>query len=86
MPIYEYRCECGEVVDALVRNGREPKTGPDAGHFCDTDGALKKLISAHNVGHAGGGGAYRESAPASADPTPDGGCGHCGTPQACDYD
>lgn len=83
MPIYEYRCECGEVVDALVRNGREPACGPDAGHFCDTDGALQKLISAHNVGH--GGGALR--GPASPSPAPaESGCGHCNTPTACAYD
>ncbi len=85
MPIYEYRCECGEVVEALVRNGRQPLTGPDAGHFCDTDGGLKKLISAHNVG-GGGGGAFRESSSPSSEAPSDAGCGHCGTPTACSYD
>lgn len=83
MPIYEYRCECGEVVEALVRGGREPAAGPDAGHFCDTAGTLKKLISAHNVGH-GGGGAYRESAAApSACDTAGGSCGNCGMADTC---
>lgn len=85
MPIYEYRCECGEVVEALVRGGREPQSGPDAGHFCDTDGGLKRLISAHNVG-SGGGGAFRgasASPSASSDPT----CGSCGrVPGSCQYD
>ncbi|MSQ02386.1 MAG: hypothetical protein EXR71_10935 [Myxococcales bacterium] len=85
MPIYEYRCACGDVVEALVRNGREPVAGPDAGHFCGTDGTLKKLISAHNVG-SGGGGAFRESSAASSATPADAGCGHCGTPTACAYD
>ena len=85
MPIYEYRCECGDVVEALVRGGREPHTGPDAGHFCDTGGSLKKLISAHNVG-AGGGDAFRgasSSSSAGSDPS----CGSCGrVPGSCQYD
>ncbi len=86
MPIYEYRCECGDVVEALVRSGREPTTGDEAGHFCDTGGKLVKLISAHSVGRAGSrasDGAYRDSssgASVSADAT----CGSCGqTPGSC---
>jgi predicted nucleic acid-binding Zn ribbon protein len=85
MPIYEYRCDCGEVLEALVRGGREPADARDLGHFCDTDGRLKKLISAHNVGH-GGGSAYRVSESAACEVPSSGGCGHCGTPQACTYD
>ncbi len=84
MPIYEYRCECGEVVEALVRGGREPSCGPDVGHYCATGGGLKKLISAHNVGHSGGG-AFREAAapgPGACDAA-GGGCGSCGAADAC---
>ena len=86
MPIYEYRCECGEVIEALVRGGREPATGPDAGHFCDSAGHLKKLISAHNVGHGGGGGAYRAAAPSACEAPSGGGCGHCSSAGACDFE
>lgn len=88
MPIYEYRCECGEVVEALVRGGREPHDGPDAGHFCDTGGQLKKLISVHNVGHAGaGGGAAFRSDTGAACEVPSTDCGHCGgVPGSCQYD
>lgn len=86
MPIYEYRCECGEVIEALVRGGREPELGVDAGHYCDTSGQLKKLISAHNVGHGGGAGAFREAAPAACESPAGGGCGHCGSAGACDFE
>lgn len=83
MPIYEYRCECGSVVEALVRGGREPLTGDEAGHFCDTSGKLVKLISAHNVGRGGGGGAYRDSG-SGASVSADASCGSCGrTPGSC---
>jgi predicted nucleic acid-binding Zn ribbon protein len=85
MPIYEYRCECGDVVEALVRGGREPFDARDVGHYCDTEGRLKKLISAHNVGH-GGGSAYRVSESGAAEVPASEGCGHCGTPTACSYD
>lgn len=82
MPIYEYRCECGEKVEALVRSGREPLTGDEVGHFCNTNGALVKLLSGFAVGHASSDGAV--SAPASCDGS--GSCGSCGAPDSCQYD
>lgn len=83
MPIYEYRCECGKVVEALVRNGREPGTCGDTGQFCDTEGKLKKLISAHNVGTAGGS-AYRISESGASEVNAGASCGSCGqVPGSC---
>jgi predicted nucleic acid-binding Zn ribbon protein len=87
MPIYEYRCECGEVVEALVRGGREPEFGYDAGHYCDSGGKLIKLISAHNVGSSNGG-VFRDSAGSSqGSSAPEASCGSCGrVPGSCQYD
>lgn len=86
MPLYEYRCECGEVVEALVRGGREPQDALDVGHYCDTSGKLVKLISKANVGSSGSVG-YRSDTGAVA-PAAESGCGHCGSPVAgsCQYD
>lgn len=83
MPIYEYRCECGQKVEALVRSGREPVTGDEAGHFCQTGGKLTKLLSGFAVGHASAG-APMGSYEAACDGA--GGCGNCGAPDACQYD
>lgn len=83
MPIYEYRCECGQKVEALVRSGREPITGDEAGHFCNTGGKLTKLLSGFAVGQASSGpamGSYEAAAEGA------GGCGHCGAPDSCQYD
>jgi predicted nucleic acid-binding Zn ribbon protein len=85
MPIYEYRCECGEKVEALVRSGREPTTGDEIGHFCDTSGKLVKLLSGFAVGHSSGGFGGGE---AFAGPSCDGSgtCGSCGAPDSCQFD
>ena len=86
MPIYEYRCDCGEVIEALVRGGREPQDAMDAGHYCDSPGKLVKLISAHNVG-SGGGTAYRTDTGSAVSTPSESSCGHCGnTPGSCSYD
>ena len=87
MPIYEYRCACGEVVETLVRGGREPRTGEEAGHFCDSSGELKRMLSAPYVGSSSssGGGSY-DAAPSSS-ASGDASCGHCGrVPGSCAYD
>lgn len=77
MPLYEYACECGTHIEVLVRGGREPSHGSDAGHLCDSEGKLTRVVTAAAVGGAGGG------ASASADPT----CGSCGrVPGSCQYD
>ena len=86
MPIYEYRCECGEVVEALVRGGREPADALDVGHYCDTSGTLVKLISAANIG-SGGNTGYRTDTGAAVQTGGDASCGHCGgVPDSCRYD
>jgi predicted nucleic acid-binding Zn ribbon protein len=87
MPIYEYRCACGEVVEALVRGGREPKHGEEAGHFCDSSGELKRMLSAPFVGSSSSKGGGFEAASASSPPAGEGNCGHCGrVPGSCAYD
>lgn len=84
MPLYTYRCACGESADVLVR-GREPASCDEvrelAGRCQDTSqacgGRLTRQLSAPYVGRGGG----AERAPA-ADPS---NCGHCGmTPGSCD--
>ena len=49
-------------------------------------GHLKKLISAHNVGHGGGGGADGAAAPSACEAPSGGGCGHCSSAGACDFE
>jgi hypothetical protein len=34
MPLYQYRCSCGDVIEALVRAGAPPPTAAEADHFC----------------------------------------------------
>lgn len=81
MPIYEYRCECGQKVEALVRGGREPITGDEAGHFCDTPSKLTKLLSAFAVGSSPGGAAMS----AGAMPEACANC-QCDAGGGCQYD
>jgi hypothetical protein len=53
MPLYAYRCDCGDVIEHLVRSGREPQSGADIGHVCDSTGQLHKLLSAPKIGRSG---------------------------------
>ncbi len=85
MPIYEYRCECGKKLEALVRSGREPSTcdeAMDRYQSCEGQGKLVRLLSTISIGRSGGssggGGAY-EGGEAT--------CGSCGmAPGSCDVD
>lgn len=80
MPIYEYRCECGKKVEALVRGGREPLTCDEVGdrhNFCENAGKLTRLLSAAAIGKSGGSIGGGEEAT----------CGSCGrVPGSCAYD
>lgn len=82
MPIYEYRCECGAKLEALVR-GREPGTGDEIGHLCDSGGKLTRLLSAFAVGSSSGSGASFSEACGPGEAT----CGSCGmTPGSCGWE
>jgi predicted nucleic acid-binding Zn ribbon protein len=84
MPIYEYRCECGEVLEALVRGGREPKTGAEIRHHCDSRGTLTRLVSAPNV--ASGAGMSLSDIRSTPAPAAES-CGSCGRiPGSCEVD
>ncbi len=70
MPIYEYVCQsCGQKTEVLQkRNDPAPECTVDA---CK-DGALVRVLSAHNVGSSG------YAAPPQA-----GGCGSCDKSPSC---
>ena len=84
MPLYAYQCDCGAVIEALVRAGAEPRAAADIGHACDSAGGLKKLLSAPKIGRSG---AHPNppmySAPGGDAPS----CGSCGRiPGSCATD
>lgn len=83
MPIYEYRCECGKVIEAIQRLS-DPELA-SCGEYCvggDGGGRVTRLLSAHNVSRGLMSSSAISSGPA-ADPT----CGSCGrAPGSCAFD
>lgn len=56
MPVYEYRCECGKTIEALVRSGREPLTcdeAMDRYQTCEAGGRLTRVLSTISIGKGG---------------------------------
>ena len=89
MPLYAYRCDCGDVIEHLVRSGREPQSGADIGHVCDSTGQLHKLLSAPTIGRSGAHPTPPMYAAPSAAPSAagDASCGSCGRiPGSCATD
>lgn len=83
MPIYEYRCECGKVIEAIQRLS-DPELAC-CGEYCVSgrgDGKVSRMLSAHNVARG-----LMSSGVVNSGPTSDPTCGGCGrAPGSCAYD
>ena len=83
MPIYEYRCECGKVIEAIQRLS-DPELA-SCGEYCAKglgNGKVSRMLSAHNIARG-----MMSSSAVDSGPAGDPSCGSCGrAPGSCAYD